>query len=213
MKKILLIEDRVERQERFSKDTGIRLDQYSAFLDNQTEINLSNLDQYSTIIVHRSAFGDREDNVLDLLKEHCTGNKTQLVFFSGGITSTYYSKSKYEFLLLNSKSFYSDNLKVFLEHIKEKEYPNLLLLGYGKNWKVNLMLNTLEDINLFIADNLDEEMVEFELFKTYTKIENIRDHIKFEYPEVKKGGVYVSDLHVLSSNIKYKIRREVELHA
>ncbi len=213
MKKILLIEDRVERQENFSEDTGIKLSGYSEFLDNQTEIDLSNLNGYSTIIVHRSAFGDRKDNVLDHLKSYCTDTKTNLVFFSGGITSTYYSKTKYEFLLLNSKSFYSSNLKLFLEFVKDEGYPNLLLLGYGRNWKINLMLNTLEKINLFISNNIKEEMVEFELFKTYTKIENIDEYIEFEYPETKKGGVFLTDLNQLANNIQYKIRREVELYA
>ena len=213
MKKILLIEDRVERQEKFSEETGINLNEYSDFLDNLIEIDLLNLDQYSTIIVHRSAFGNRQDNVLDQLKSYCADTKTNLVFFSGGITSTYYSKTKYEFLLLNSKAFYSSNLKVFLELVKEEGYPNLLLLGYGRNWKINLMLNTLEKINLFITNNIKEKMVEFELFKTYTKIENIHDYIKFEYPETKKGGVLIQDLDQLANNIQHKIRREVELYA
>jgi len=213
MKKILLIEDRVERQEKFSEDTGIKLSDYSIFLDNQTEIDLSSLGQYSTIIVHRSAFGNRKDNILDHLKSYCADTKTNLVFFSGGITSTYYSKTKYDFLLLNSKAFYSSNLKLFLEFVKEEGYPNLLLLGYGKNWKINLMLNTLEKINLFISNNIKEEMVEFELFKTYTKIENIHNYIKFEYPKTKKGGVLIQDLDQLANNIQHEIRREVELYA
>ena len=67
MKKVLLIEDRVERQDKFSEDTGIKLNLYNGFLDNQTEIGINTLDQYSTIIVHRSAFGNRDDNILDFL--------------------------------------------------------------------------------------------------------------------------------------------------
>ncbi len=213
MKKILLIEDRVERQEKFSDDTGIELSDYRDFLDNQKEIDLSKLEGYSTIIVHRSAFGDRNDNVLDHLKSYCADSKTNLVFFSGGITSTYYSKTKYEFLLLNSKAFYSRNLKAFLDLTKEKGQTNLLLLGYGENWQMNLMLNTLEKINLFIAENIEEPMVEFELFKTYTKIENINGYIEFEYPTTKKGGVLIEDLDKFANSIQSKIRRKVELYA
>ncbi len=66
---------------------------------------MSELENYSTIITHRSAFGSMDENILDLLKEYCAKNNIKLVFFSGGITSTYYSKTSYEFLLLNSKSF------------------------------------------------------------------------------------------------------------
>ncbi len=103
MQKILLIEDRVERQLKFKGGTGINVEQYSDFLDNKTKLDKRSLNNYSTIITHRSAFGSEDQNVLDYLKKYCEETETQLVFFSGGITATFYSNTKYEFLLLNSK--------------------------------------------------------------------------------------------------------------
>ncbi len=182
-------------------------------MDNRTTIDITNLNQYSTIITHRSAFGTRDDNVLDHLKNHCSEIGTKLVFFSGGITSTYYSKTKYEFLLLNSKSFYSINLQLFLDDIKQNGNPNILLLGYGQQWKINLMLNTLAKINLFVSDNESKVKIKLQRFKTYTKIENIKNYIDFDYPYVEMGGVLINDLKIFSEKIRDEIQKKVEMDA
>jgi hypothetical protein len=214
MKKILLIEDRVERQNRFTLDTGILLDIYKDILDRKETLDKNSLDNnYSVIITHRSAFGESDENILDYLKKYCEEHQTKLVFFSGGISSTFYSKIKYEFLLLNSKSFYSKNLELFLDNFQKNQEPNVLLLGYGKDWKINILLNTLEKINLFISNNETKERVKFNKFKTETKIENIADMIKFEYPQIGKGnGVFLDDLKALSKDIKFQIQKEVEFN-
>ncbi len=213
MKKILIIEDRVERQNKFTNKTGIAFDRYETFLDRRESFEKDSLGEYSTIITHRSAFGESDDNILDYLKKYCENHQTKLVFFSGGISSTFYSKIKYEFLLLNSKSFYSKNLELFLDDFQKNQEPNILLLGYGKDWKTNILLNTLEKINLFISNNETKERVKFNKFKTETKIENIEDMIEFEYPKIGKGnGVLLDDLKALSKDIKFQIQKEVEFN-
>jgi hypothetical protein len=214
MKRILLIEDRVERQSKFTDDTGIDLEQYCSFLDNRTTLDKSSLSAYETIITHRSAFGNDDENLLDYLKKHCEETGTSLVFFSGGISSTYYSKGKYEFLLLNSKSFYSQNLQLFLDDVKEGKDANVLLLGYGKQWKFNILLNTLEKINLFISNSQRECKVKIKLsrFKTSTKIENINGMIDFEYPEIEGGGISLDNLKLFEKQIKEEIQKKVEIN-
>lgn len=214
MNKILLIEDRVERQEKFTQDTGINLKDYDDILDNKISLEKVGLKEYSTIIVHRSAFGEIDENILDFLKEHCQETGTKLVFFSGGISSTFYSKIKYEFLLLNSKSFYSQNLKLFLDDMQSNDVEaNLLLLGYGKNWEINIALNTLAKINLFLSSNISEEKVKLNFFKTQTKIDNIEKIIEFTYPEALRGRVLLNDLKELANDITSDIQRKVELYA
>jgi len=214
VKKILLIEDRVERQIKFRDDTGINFEKFSDFLDNKIKLDKSSLNDYSTIITHRSAFGNEDENILDYLKKYCEETGTQLVFFSGGISTTYYSNTKYEFLLLNSKSFYSRNLQLFLEDVKQNENPNLLLLGYGEQWKFNILLNTLEKINLFISNSETEgkEKVKLNRFKTSTKIENITGMIDLQYPEVEMGGVLLNDLKIFSEQIREEIQKKVEIN-
>ena len=141
MKKILLIEDRLERQKLFMDDTKIDLTSYSDILDNITDNKYKilleqlkndtfNFDAYETIISHKSAFHDDNRSILNKIKNHCKFGEKQLVLFSGGITANYYDNAEYEFMELNSKIFYSNNLKLFLEDAR-KNKPNLLILSFG----------------------------------------------------------------------------------
>ncbi len=218
MKKFLLIDDRKKRQTRFSIDTGINLEQYSDILDNITgdeyqkyveKFSQSNFVlEYNVIMVHRSAFGETEINILDRLKNYCREKKKKLVFFSGGISSTFYLKEPFEFLLVNSKTFYSNNLKLFLDDADN----NILKIGYGNKWKLNLMLNTLEKINLFIGSNNNETMVRYSTFKDKVQIMLIDDYINYKEPELKNGGVKIIDLVKLSKDIANQIKQQVVLN-
>ncbi len=160
MKKVLLIEDRYKRQRLFRQQTGIELEKYSDILNNciedkynafLNEMFLGNFDlsSYNIIITHKSAFGDDNDVILKKLKKHCKRYTIPLVLFSGGIVGNYYNSDVYEVLELNSKTFYSQNLILFLEAIKEQN-ENLLMLSYGKQWKLNIILNVIESLNLYI---------------------------------------------------------------
>lgn len=210
MHKILLVEDRIERQDLFSKETGFNFDRYSNILDNTVSLDDLELNHYSTIICHRSAFWDSDSNVLDTLKDHCKKTQSQLVFFSGGISSTFYTHSDYEFLLLNSKSFYSYNLQIYLDDVIEKNSSNLRLLAYGKNWKINLLLNTLTKVNLFISENIDKEKIKAQRLKTYSQIENIKEFIEIEYPEVGSGGaILLKDVQIFASKLTDKVKHEI----
>lgn len=209
MKKILLIEDRIERLDKYIETTGFDIKTLDV-LEQRESLGDVDLGEYSMIITHRSAYGDNDQNILDFLKKHCEETNTKLVFFSGGISSTFYSKSKFEFLLLNSQAFYSDNLQLFLNDAVKNEEPNLLLLGYGENWKINIILNTLEKINLFISDNEGKEIIKFNNFKTVTKIENIETFIDFEYPVVIKGGVPLNEIRALSTTITNNLTQKIE---
>jgi hypothetical protein len=167
MKKVLLIEDRYKRQQLFKKETGIDLEKYSDILDNCIEdkyntflnemlIDNFDLGYYDVIITHKSAFGADNDVILTKLTEHCKKNAKPLVLFSGGIVGNYYNREVYEVLELNSKTFYSQNLTLFLDAIKEKN-DNLLMLSYRKQWQLNIILNVIESLNLYI-DTKDIEL-------------------------------------------------------
>jgi len=167
--KILLIEDRTKRQELFTNNTKIDLQIYEDILDNlidekyrefrdQILKDASILDKYDIIISHKSAFEENNSKTLTVLENHCKVNNKPLVYFSGGIVSNYYQNDEYEKLILNSKTFYSQNLKIFLDNIK-KEQQNIMMLCYGERWELNIVLNTLEKLNSFIEDNRNKELV------------------------------------------------------
>ena len=183
--KILLIEDRADRQRKFTKidfskypmvDNKIG-DDYKAIEKAFNEERFE-LHDYDVIISHRSAFGENNSKVLSKLKEFCKESKKQLILFSGGISVPFYTTTPFESLSINSKELYGDNLELFLEEAKVNNHSNLLLLAYGKNWELNILLNTLEKINMFLVKN--EESITYNRFKFDTKYKTIEKLIDFE---------------------------------
>lgn len=210
MFRILLIEDRIERQKIFVKETGFDFNKYTQVLDNRTSLDGIDLDKYSAIICHRSAFGESTNNVLDRLKEHCKKTETQLVFFSGGISSTFYSKTTYEFLLLNSKSFYNQNLEIYLDKVMNCSTSNLGIIAYGENWKINQMLDVLTKVNIFISQNINKEKIKAQRLKTYSQLNNIKEIVDIEYPTIFTGGaILLDDLQKFATKLNNKINQEV----
>lgn len=225
MKKIILIDDRTERQIKFYEETGINFDKDSDVLDNFTahsyeklleefrNNDFSRLDKYEVIITHRSAFGDINGQVISTFKEICKQkNKPKsLVFFSGGISSVSIKNSPFEHLLLNSKKFYSTNLKLFLE-LSKTNNPNLHVLAFGKNWEINLLLNSLEKINLEVGKNIEKEEIRWDGFKMKTKLGLISDFVNIEEPELVNNFVSIQNLKKLTIDITNQIKKQVVLN-
>jgi len=222
MKKIMLIDDRTERQILFSKDTGIDLKTYSNIFDNFTaesyeelfkefkDDKFGRLDNYEVIITHRSAYEEINSKVIDKLKEICKQQKKSLVFFSGGISATSLAYNP-DSLLINSKSFYSHNLKLFFENSVDNR-PNIKILAFGEHWKVNLLLNILENINKFIGDNKDEEKIDYDDFKDKTEIDSIINILKFQEPKTTYDFIEMKDLKNLVADLNNKIKKKVVLY-
>lgn len=223
MKKIMLIDDRTERQTKFYEETGINFDKDSDVLDNFTadsyeklleefrNNDFRRLDEYEVIITHRSAFGDLNGQVISTFKELCKQkNKPKsLVFFSGGISSVSIKNSPFEHLLLNSKKFYSNNLKLFLELSKNNK-PNLLVLAFGENWKINLLLNSLEKINVYIGKNNFAENITYEEFEDEVHMDLIRDFLIFEQPA--NDFLKIQDFKKLTKDLTNQIKQQVVLN-
>lgn len=218
MKKILLIDDRARRQYNSTKDTGIDLTNYNDIIDNFTSDSYKQLlkrfrnddfdmlNDYETIITHRSAYDEINSQVLDILKDICRKEKKKLVFFSGGISSTFYQQEPFEFLLLNSKVLYSKNLKLFLEADK----PNILMLGYGKKWKLNILLNILEKINKYIESNNANEVL-YNKFTNKINIVLLKNFIDIKDPTTKNNFITKENLNKFSDDIVNKIKLQVVL--
>ncbi len=190
MKKILLIEDVTERQKEFMYDQDFTLDAYSEILENAIDdkykkislnlnINTATLENYSVIMVHKSAFEHESGITINKIEQHCKQNKTPLVLFSGSL-GNYYNNAQYDYLELNSKDFYSQNLKLFLDEYR-KGSENILMLSYGSGWILNTLLNVLEKTNIFLRKNKDSDIIysEFENFTKINELTNI-DHTFYE---------------------------------
>lgn len=155
MIKVLLIEDRIHRQKNIFGKNLVELNKFSIlknisggndFADIQKKIinkEYSALEEYSTIMLHRSAFETNTRNgLIDFLKK----TNKKIVFFSGGISGCQISKiGSLEFLLINVNQFYSENLLLFLKN----DAKNLLELAFGDNWQISNLVDAYDKLTLY----------------------------------------------------------------
>lgn len=214
---ILLIEDRAERQKHFMSETNIDLNTYSDTLDNMSKekyqkflldikTDTFDLDKYTVIISHKSAFGDDNIDILQKLERHCKLNQKPLVLFSGGIDTNYYENIDFELLELNSKLFYSENLKLFLNENNE-DIPNILTLAYGKQWKLNILLNVLEKINLKIEQNEKMPYKIFHLEAMYYLLEDLG--MELYSPAVDNKIITKDEMKKVALDLEKFIEKEI----
>jgi len=155
--KILLIEDRIARKELFVQRSNIDLDQYlflkQASADEYKDIKskLKNADTsifngIDLIITHKSAFTINEQDILASIGK-------PIIYFSGGISQSFYSEFPVPCLHINSSDFYGQNLIQFLNHVNITGELELLILEFGANWRLNLLLNTRDKLNQLIYRN------------------------------------------------------------
>lgn len=209
MSKILLIEDRPDRQKSLLDDFSIDISKYEeSFLTNikkevgnnyiniKEKILSDNLDEfksYSVVICHRSAFEDETVKAIEKLKNFCMINKIKLVLFSGGISACFYDNSRSsEILLINSRLLYSKNLELFLKNISLHDEINLLILSFGDNWKKNLLLNCLENINYFTSK---KKYKNFDLFNEDVNVLSINSLLPLNVSDFNENPeVFIENL-------------------
>lgn len=200
MKKILLIEDVISRQKGFMYERDFTLEDYSEVLENtigekyqDIAIALKNndfdFDKYSMIMAHKSAFENDVGIIIDRLKAYCKKETKALVFFSGG-TQNYYDNTHNDYLELETKYFYSDNLKLFLDTYKEDK-ANILMLSYGEKWIVNTVLNILEKVNLFLNTNSDKDIL-YDEFKNFTEVDKLQN-IDYDFYDMEIDDGWIND--------------------
>ncbi|MBD3808233.1 MAG: hypothetical protein IE909_10190 [Campylobacterales bacterium] len=158
MKKVLLLEDKLERDS--LKNANIDFNKFNnlkaIFGKSACNSILNDFEQFDTfeiIIVHASIEYDEEQDVIQEIKKYCNEKNKTLVTFSGaGDIGSLRSNT----LEITAKSFYT-NLPIFMKHYPETSH--VLMLAYGENWSLNIFLNTLEKLNIFIENN-DENLIE-----------------------------------------------------
>ncbi len=190
--KLIIIEDRIERLKSFVEFelemwpevhvvTGVGFDNLLSELRNN---NTHLLDRYKCIASHRSALSNE---IRDILKEYCSRTGKPLIFFSGGISTSVFKDSSFPFLHINSKEFYSENLKVFLEDLRSKDNVNLLTIQFGERWKMNLLLKLRNDITVSLNNGTIKRVNDLKINSL------IRDEILNEKsPSFLKGNQFAS---------------------
>lgn len=219
MKKVLLLEDRLKRQETYISDANVDLQEYvdKNILDNKIGIEYTditdsfeeffkeNVEKYNTIIVHESAL--KSIDKVDFLKEFCINNELSLVLFSGGVNFNSYSNEEHELVYLNSRDLYSKNFKLFLDEIENNGNFDLLLLLYGINYKKNILLSVFDNIDTFFLDENLENPFPFSDFIEEIKINEIKDST-FTLLDTDKW-YELSELHKYAESLKKEIIKKV----
>ena len=212
--KILLIEDRRQRQDTFIKESKMNFNDYEDVLvnivgDNYTVLSnqfkdnkkIENLDNYAVIVSHKSAFEDENTSVSAKLERYCKEHKKVLVWFSGGIDTNYYTEENgYELLEINSMTLYSENLQMFLDDFRYGGI-NPLILGYGYKWKLNIVLNALEGLNLFMQKEKKEKVLTSVFYRDNPYMKELSD---FTIP------LYVPEGNKISMDEIQKIKEIIE---
>jgi hypothetical protein len=153
---ILLVEDNINRLNKIKCSDTINIINCFDFKEFK---------DYEIICIHKSIENFNEKNLENLNKK--------IVIFSGGI-SDYHFKSE-NFLEIDVDLFY----KNFCFFIKNKEFFSLI---YGKNFKLNTLLEFYDNISFFIKNNEIYRIFEFE---EITKFNNIKK--LFDLKEIKSG--------------------------
>jgi hypothetical protein len=213
MKKILLIEDRTDRQKDFLDKLDISLDDYSDILNNKIDdkfkecienIKNDNFDfgLYDVIIAHESIFIDDNRTILSKIENYCKESHKPLILFSGGNSADSFDNSQYQKLTLNSQTLYSQNITIFFDEFK-KDNNDIFILQFGTKWRVNILLNGFEILNNFIKEN-DKERVLLNRFKSYNseflnKISSLNIEL-YDY-QIEKNKIYMSEIIKLKDDI------------
>ena len=166
--KAILIEDRVHRQKKLLgqnlneliKPFLTNISGGQDFADIQKSLinkEFSVLDEFSVIMLHRSAFDTNTRNgLIDYLRKV----DKKIVFFSGGISGCQISKiGNLEFLLINVNQFYSENLMLFIKN----EAQNLQELAFGNNWRISNLVDVYDKLILYTKSFIKKPWLTIEI--------------------------------------------------
>lgn len=170
--------------------------------------NKSSFDEFDIIIIHESIYADeKREKLFRELENYCKDKK--LVKFSGNNSHASFTEGS---LQLSDKALYI-NLEIFFKEY-ENNTSNILMLAYGRNWSINKLLNTLQDINLFIEDYKDEE-IDFDEFEDdfdlldFKKILNTEEYkLLFKNLDNFEDEIDLEQVKVLASNFKILIQEK-----
>lgn len=214
MKKVILLENKDERQ----KEHIFDMPKYEFFDNILGDNDCNNLldkflqnnsifDNYDTIIIHESIYDDKKRiNLFEVLKNYCS-NKN-LIMFSGN--NTQFSLENESLLRISPSSLYN-NIEVFLNDY-EKKGSNILMLALGEKWQFNILLNTLEQLNIFIQNN-EKESINKSIFSSKSGLLKIKEVDEEIYESIFKNftsnNLTKNDIETISINLKNMIMETV----
>ena len=180
MRKVLILDDRVERKKTHMSDDAIRVlfdCVKQGFLTITTGEELENdslldfLANYDLFAIHRSWLVSKK--LMQEVIEYVKKERKYFILFSGGISQSLLMNN-YTYSSVNSAVFYTNRLPLFVEKFATKEIDQPLLeFLYGKAWLIPIYMKYRQ----LIWRGVDESDDEFMLFESNygSYIEKFRD--------------------------------------
>ena len=175
MSKILIVDDRVNRQEQQFGEKNV--EEISNYCDNLTSLpgfeKESNYDfknklkEYSLIAIHLSWL--KENKIQNEIIDFAKNNKKYLIVFSGGISQT--NMIEKNILFLNSKDFYSENLVTLVK--SEIDDKCLYKILYGDKWELCLLFRYRQILWLYPERSIIYEMQNYDLLSELENLSNL----------------------------------------
>lgn len=210
-KKVLIVENRLERQKDYLGENLIfqleeltklgnvicadadAIQKYKTFKGTNDLPDDFVSEDYDLLAIHKS-FADED---MDKLPQLVRLSK-DIVFFSGGISQTMYnpnpSTGKAN-LFINSRDFYSERLILFLRKYTEEEIaPNLQYLVDGENWVLSMLLEARRVIeyrgfNELLEGSVKNRMLRDALNSNFKELDNIYEERAVDNMPIDNGLV------------------------
>jgi hypothetical protein len=218
--KIILIEDRIVRKELFLDRSGIDLSRYNFLKEitpeefKQVKSSINNGDktffnQYNLIITHKSAFTLNEQDILASIGK-------SIIYFSGGISQSFFLEYPFPCLHINSSDFYSTNLVEFLNYINKTGEIEMLILQFGSKWKLNLLLNTRDKLKQLLYKNAEKDLYpeDFDgVFSNKLLSTVVSNQLKDSISQLQKNGLLwreVNNIEMILSEFNAEIFTQIK---
>ncbi len=217
---IYIIEDRVERQKQYLRNASL-LDRSEIINDSKiisktdlgkNEILDSIFKNASMIFVHRSYFEDESTGALSIsklanFKSNFRLKKIPVIFFSGGIEHGYLFENGL-FGQINSKLFYSNLENAFipmldkLNPLKTNEWPNIELIFFGNQYRVNHFAQFISAIKSKIFPfkstseiDIDMKYLLEEIADSYLTEISLSNHKDEFFQIISQNNAKIEDIH------------------
>jgi hypothetical protein len=218
--KILLIEDRIVRKELFLDRSEIDLSKYTFLREitpeefRKIKSSIKNADKtffdgYDLIITHKSAFTLNEQDILASIGK-------SIIYFSGGISQSFYLEYPFPCLHINSSDFYSINLVDFLNYVNETGEIEMLILQFGTKWKLNLLLYTRDKLKQLLYKNVEKDLYpeDFDgVFSNKLLSIVVSNQLKDGISQLQKNGLIwseVKSVEMILSEINAEILSQIK---
>lgn len=170
MKKVILFENRPERQKIYLPNGEMDIEKLKSFdfltfyeddIHGQliSKGDFEFLNDFNLLIFHRSYLVEfKNGSKLNPIYDFCRKSSKELILFTGGVSdSTYIHEGGFQSLTVSASEFYSKIMEFLPNYSKNNQNVNILELKYGKNWELVFLLQ-LRELMAILKQDISKEL-------------------------------------------------------